>query len=337
MILNTFALLAILAALLELALGGALAVLALRALRRRRTEAHGVDERLPLLGHLSTVLLLVAALGWPLLYALLDSYVPSFRGVVCIQGVTRVGRGSVGASRWLPTLLATLEVAKPALLIAIGAFVATYRALPAAAPTPTLGAPLGLLLACGAIAVLDAAAEIAYVAIPKRERFLEAVCCALTSRDGASRSGDAFVSLTTPAYDGRMVTLSWALAGLALLLATTRALRRPRWTYGALLAACLSVPVGLVFLREVAAPALLGRPDHRCAYCVLSSSAVGVAYLLAAASGVLCVVWAAVAQALTPEPPGAPSRASGVVGLLRAGRAATAMGVLLPVAWRCFA
>ena len=51
--------------------------------------------------------------SWPLLYLLLQSYVPEWPDVMCIYGVTRVGAGSVGASRFLPGLVTALQVLKP--------------------------------------------------------------------------------------------------------------------------------------------------------------------------------------------------------------------------------
>ena len=139
MIVKAYSLLAVFVGLLELAMGVAVVVLVGRALRRRRTAPHAVDERLPLLGHLATVLLAVSVGSWPLLYLLLDSYVPQWRGVVCIQGVTRIGEGSVGASGALPTLVAALQASKPALVLAVGAWAVLHAANRATATAPLTG------------------------------------------------------------------------------------------------------------------------------------------------------------------------------------------------------
>ena len=333
MILNAYALLTLFAALVELALGVAILVLAARALLRRRADPHRVDERLPLLGHLASVLLVASALSWPLLYLLLDSYVPAWRGVVCIQGVTRIGEGSVGAAGWLPTLVSILEATKPALLLAVGAWAVVRGATRAAAAAPRLGRELSALLVCGSLALVDAAASFAYVLIPKKERFLESACCAVPLRSGVRLSEGDFTTLTASTYDARALTFAWAAATLAELLAITWALRRPRWTWAALGAAGLSVLVGLPFVREVAAPAFLDLPRHRCTYCVLSSSVAGVAFLAFAAAGVLCVAWAAVAQATAGEAVALTLRDGARCRLLRAGRLATAASGVLVGVW----
>ena len=333
MILNAYALLTLFAALVELALGVAILVFAGRSLLRRRADPHRVDERLPLLGHLASVLLVASALSWPLLYLLLDSYVPAWRGVVCIQGVTRIGEGSVGAAGWLPTLVSTLEASKPAVLLAVGAWAVVRGATRAAAAAPRLGRELSALLVCGSLALVDAAASFAYVLIPKKERFLESACCAVPVRSGVRLSEGDFTTLTASTYDARALTFAWTAATLAELLAITWALRRPRWTWAALGAAGLSVLVGLPFVREVAAPAFLDLPGHRCTYCVLSSSVAGVAFLAFAAAGVLCVAWAAVAQATAGEAVALTLRDGARCRLLRAGRLATAASGVLVGVW----
>ncbi|MFO0932976.1 MAG: hypothetical protein U1E39_09730 [Planctomycetota bacterium] len=327
MILHAASLLALFVALVELVLGGAIVAIAGRASRRRRLDPVAVDARLPLLGHLATVLAAVAVVAWPLLYLLLDAYVPQWRGVVCIQGVTRVGEGSVGPAGALPALVAWLQATKPAFVLAVGAWAVLRSANRATATGALTGRELGALLAAGGLAIADAALTTAYVVIPKREQFLENGCCAVPARGSTALVDGEFTTRTAAAFDGRVLTLAYAAVTLALVLATTWALRRPRWIWGALVAAALEVPVGLVFLREVAAPRFLGLPGHRCAYCVLSSSAAGVAFLALAATGVLCVAWAAVAQGLG----GATARPA---RLLRTGRLATlAAAAIVGVQW----
>jgi hypothetical protein len=326
MILHAASLLALFVGLVELALGGTVAVLAVRAARRRRLDSAAVDARLPLLGHLATVLTVVAVVAWPLLYLLLDAYVPQWRGVVCIQGVTRVGEGSVGPAGALPTLLAALQATKPAFLLVVGAWAVLHAANRATATASLTGRELGALIVGGVVAVTDAVLTGAYVLIEKREQFLETSCCAVPAR-GTTRLVDGeFTTLTAAGFDGRVLAVAYAAVTVALVLAITWALRRPRWTWGALLAAAAAVPVGLLFLRDVAAPRFLGLPGHRCAYCVLSSSVAGVAFLAFAATGVLCVAWAAVAQGL--------AGGAGAARCLRAGRLATvAAAAIVGVQW----
>lgn len=335
MILHAASLLALFVGLVELVLGGAVVGLAGRALRRRRLDPAAVDAGLPLVGHLATVLTAVAVVAWPLLYLLLDAYVPQWRGVVCIQGVTRIGEGSVGPARLLPPLLVVLQATKPALVLAVGAWAVLRSANRATATGALAGRELGALLVCGALAVADALLTGAYVLIPKREQFLESGCCAVPARGSTQLVDGEFVTRTAAAFDGRVLTFAYVAVTLALVLATTWALRRPRWTWGALAAAALEVPVGLVFLREVAAPRFLGLPGHRCAYCVLSSSVAGVAFLALAATGVLCVAWAAVARGLAGDATAsAGTPAAGPARLLRTARLATlAAAAIVGVQW----
>src|SRR5262249_16054841 len=117
--------------------------------------------------------------AWPLLYLLLQSYVPEWPGVMCIYGVTQVGTGSLGASRFLPELLKTLQVTKPALVFGGGARFVLYGVNRRTVAAPVLGRVLLALTFLGLFAELDATAELAYLAIPKKEEFLSAGCCSV--------------------------------------------------------------------------------------------------------------------------------------------------------------
>lgn len=329
MVLNGYALLTLAVAALEAGLAVVVLALAVRGVRRRRADPLGVDARLPLLGHVATVLLLVAVGSWPLLYLLLDGWVPLWRGVVCIQGVTQVGEGSVGPARWLPTLVTVLQGSKPAVLLAVAAWAVVHAANRATATAALLPRELRALLVAGGVALLDAATTVAYVLVPKREVFLESACCAVLPR-GATRLGDGdFVTLTRAAHDPTVLVVGWVALVLALVLATARAVHRPRWTPAALVAAAASVPLGLTVLREVAAPSLLGVAGHRCVYCVLSGSVVGVAAMALHAVGVGAIALAAVARG-AGRPPGDPAfREAQAARLLRVARWAIPLATAL--------
>lgn len=331
MILNVYALLSLAAALVTAGLAVALALACRRLLRRRRLDPLGADEGAPLAGHLATVLLGVALVSWPLLYLLLDSYVPTWRGVVCIQGVTRVGTGSVGATGHLPTLVGVLQFTKPALVLVVGTATALLAVDRTTATSPLLGRRLGVLLAASGVALLDAAAGLAYVLIPKRERFLESGCCVYAPSGTDRLVEGGFSSRTVADHDPTALTLAAALVALALVLATTRAIRRPRWTLGAGLAAALAVPTTLAFVREVAAPRLLGLAGHRCTYCVMETSLLGVGLLATSAVAVACTLLAAATEVLARAPGADAARERVRLRLLRAGRAATLVALLLAV------
>src|SRR5205807_1037141 len=92
---------------------------------------------------------------------------------------TRIGAGSDGISRFLPGLLALVQLAKPALVFLSGAWFVLYLIDRRAATAPLARRMLPLLLALGLLAVLDAGAEAAYLAIPKAEESAPAGCCML--------------------------------------------------------------------------------------------------------------------------------------------------------------
>src|SRR5262245_21841028 len=112
MILNAYAVLCAFVAALELLCSLLVASLLWGKLTARPSNARAGDlsdgpvernEDRSFLLYLSAGLLLLLGLAsWPLLYLLLQSYVPEWPDVMCIYGVTRVGAGSVGASRFLP-------------------------------------------------------------------------------------------------------------------------------------------------------------------------------------------------------------------------------------------
>src|SRR5437868_7020148 len=114
MILNGYAILIAFTGFLRLGLGLLVVGAAVAACRARRgpTAPDGqtaLENRGYLLSLLTLLLIGLNLASWPLLYLLLQSYVPEWPNVMCIYGVTQVGTGSVGASRFLPDLLRVLQ------------------------------------------------------------------------------------------------------------------------------------------------------------------------------------------------------------------------------------
>jgi hypothetical protein len=182
MILNAYAILDAFLTLLRLLLAGLVIALGFSAWRGWRraanSEARGaVEDRGYLLLLLAVVLLFVNLASWPLFYLLLDSYVPEWPGVMCIYGVTQIGKGSQGASRFLPGLLVTLQLLKPALVFASGAWAMLYLVNRRSAHAPLMSRLLLVLIGVGLLAGVDAVVEAAYLVIPKKEEFLSAGCC----------------------------------------------------------------------------------------------------------------------------------------------------------------
>src|SRR5258707_1155521 len=121
MILNSYAVLDFFTCLLRLSFGLAILGLGTAAWRKcgpalAPEGRKALEDRCYLLFLLALVLLGLNLASWPLLYLLLQSYVPEWPGVMCIYGVTQIGTGSIGASRFLPGLIEVLQVSKPALV-----------------------------------------------------------------------------------------------------------------------------------------------------------------------------------------------------------------------------
>ena len=184
MIINAYAILDAFVCLLRLGLGVAVAWLAAAACAqpgagraRAPMPARRSRQACHLLYLLATVLLALNALSWPLFYLLLQSYVSEWPDVMCIYGVTRIGSGSLNSSRFLPPLLAAVQASKPALVFLSGSWLVLHVVNRRTRTAPLTGRILAVLLATGFLAAGDAAAELAYLAIPKKEVFLSSGCC----------------------------------------------------------------------------------------------------------------------------------------------------------------
>src|SRR5262249_43023551 len=140
-------------------------------------DRKALEDRCYLLFLLAGLLLLLDVLSWPLFYLLLQSYVAEWPGVMCVYGVSRIGTGSIGAARFLPTLVTVLQAAKPVLVFLSGAWFVLYLLNRRTRTAPLTGRVLGLVLAAGLLALGDAAAELTSLAIPKKEEFLSGGCC----------------------------------------------------------------------------------------------------------------------------------------------------------------
>jgi hypothetical protein len=303
MILNSYAVLLAFVALLRLLLGllicgcGALAWRFRLVTPERRTALEDSSYLVFLLALLLVGLNLVS---WPLLYLLLQSYVPEWPGVMCIYGVTQIGTGSLGPSRFLPDLLHFLQLTKPALVFAGGAWFVLYLLNRRTQTAPLLNRLFVVLLPLGALAAADALAELAYVAIPKKEEFPSAGCCVGTSTEGGAARflppalvGDAGRPYLYAAYYG---------ANLGLTTALRAATRRPRAAPGslglALLlgAGVLTLATSGLFLVEVAAPTLLQLPFHHCAYDLIPEVPEAMVAVTLFLAGCSFLGWACVAR-----------------------------------------
>ena len=304
MILNTYALLVAFVGLLRLVLGLMVVLLGAAAWRsssRASTpEARDrLENRCQLLFLLTLVLLLLNVVAWPLLYLLLQSYVAAWPGVMCIYGVTQVGTGSMGPARFLPDILALLQLTKPVLVLGGGAWFVLYLLNRGAPHAPLLTRLFVMLLPVGALAAVDAAADLAYVGIPKAEEFPTVGCCTVGFDEAHAR-------LLPPELLGERgrQSLAAAFRGVngALILALLVASRRTRAATNAgglalvVLGGVVALGVTGLFVVEVAAPVLLGLPYHHCPYDLVAQAPEAIVAIALYLGGFFCLVWAGLAR-----------------------------------------
>jgi hypothetical protein len=312
MILNGYAVLDGFISSLRLLSGLLVIVLAAFAWKRwrqapSREQRQTLEDRSYLLFLLSFLLLGLNLASWPLLYLLLQSYIPQWPEVMCIYGVMQVGRGTLGPSRFLPVLLDTLQFSKPALVFLTGAYFVLYLVNRWSLTSPLFGRVLLGLFALGVVDVVDSSTELAYLIIPKKEEFLSSGCCTI-----APQSASRFVPSTLTSADGARllyaVYYGVNLGMIVLLIVALRSARPLAWSgllplFGG---AVLSVVVNGIFLVHIVAPRLLRLPEHHCPYDLVGSapeSIVGVALFL---GGCFCVGWCFVARCLGGSPETAP-------------------------------
>lgn len=324
MILNTYAILVAFVAGLRLLLGLLVIRLAVAAwlgsARGANAEARdAAQDRVYLLFLLTLLLLALNLAAWPLLYLLLQSYVPEWPGVMCIYGVTQIGKGTLGPARFLPDLLRLLQLTKPALVFGGGAWFVLYLLNRRTETGPLLNRLVVVLLPLGMLAATDAAADLAYVGIPKKEEFRQSGCCLAGPEADAGRFLPP--SLVGEADRPRVSAAYYAVNGamvFALLLAT----RRPGWAPGSLGLGGLAIgglatfAVSGLFLEEVAAPTLLGLPYHHCPYDLIPRAPGAVVAVALFAAGGFFLGWACLARWLGRGPETRPFLAGSVRRLL---------------------
>jgi len=276
MILNAYAVLNAFLALLRLLFGVLVVGIGTKAwLQGRKSitpeRRKALEDRGSLLFLMAFLLLGLNLVSWPLLYLLLQSYVPEWPAVMCIYGVTQIGVGSLSSSRFLPELLKILELTKPLVIFAGGAWFVLYLINRRTATAPLRNRVFLGLIFMGFLAAVDAATEGAYLVIPKKEKFLAAGCCT-EAFDGEGRTAKFLPRAllqedARPILYGAYYGINGALI-LALLVATSwlKVGGQAFFLGLLLLVAILAVPISALFLIEIASPALLHQPYHHCPY-----------------------------------------------------------------------
>ncbi|MFO0902842.1 MAG: hypothetical protein U0939_07575 [Pirellulales bacterium] len=241
------------------------------------------------------LLFVLNLLAWPLLYAVLQSYIPQWPGVMCIYGVTRIGVGSEGPSRFLPALLLGLQIVKPITVLFSGAWAWMYAASRRTATNLHQRRVAFLLVLFGATTLVDAAVEGAYMLTPKREQFAEAGCCT-APLEAELRSGrfapSSWSTTRTGWLTGAFVVANLLLACLLGLQARNPLGAGPGAWLVLLTLATLAIPLNLIFFKEVASPQILRLEYHHCLYDLFvraPESLVGAGFWI---GGVYSTAWA---------------------------------------------
>ncbi|HQU44504.1 MAG: hypothetical protein B7Z73_16490 [Planctomycetia bacterium 21-64-5] len=241
---------------------------------------------------LAYLLLGLSLASWIVLYLMLDSFVPQWPGAMCIYGVTLIGEGSRGVYGWLPKLVVLLQFLKPVLVFAIGAALVLYRSYRLQGTRVLLPRIALLLLMAGIVASLDAATELAYVSIPKREDMPNSGCCSVSAIGPGT-------PMTLGPQEQQQLSIAYYVCQLVIVTMLWRQARQPgrpaAWSLLALsLAAIVTLWVSMRFLVDVASPILLHLPYHRCLYDLVQKvpeSGLAIGLLL---WGTFCVGWTCV-------------------------------------------
>jgi hypothetical protein len=255
--------------------------------------AERLEARTYLAGLLGYLLLGTSLASWFVLYLLLDSFVPQWKGAMCIYGVTQIGEGSRGMYHWLPRLVLAEQALKPVLIFATGAALVLYRFYRRLGTRTLLPRVAATLFLAALLASLDAGVELAYLAIPKRESLPNSGCCSVSAvmNEQTALPGPDEQQTLEVAYYGSQVLM----AALVLQSVTASGSVFGLGRIVALLGlASVAVGVSMQFLIHVAAPSLLHLPYHHCIYdLVIGVPESGVALLLLF-WGTCCVGWAGV-------------------------------------------
>jgi hypothetical protein len=256
-----------------------------------------LEDRYYLIALLAFLLLILNVISWPLLYLLLQSYVPRWPQAMCIYGVIQVGSGSHGIAQVLPWLLRALELIKPALVFGSGVWFVLHTINRQTAASSLIGRVLAVSMALGVLAAAESLIELSYLSIPKVEQHPPMGCClsVLTAGSAALYSPNGLASPNMRRYFWPAFYGVNAAVILALCMIVMRTKHWRLWLGAALFATAVAAPVATVFWIDIVAPALLSKPDHHCLYDLIAEAPASfAAFAIFMASG-FAVGWASVA------------------------------------------
>ncbi len=307
MIVNAYVVLAALAVLAEVLLGAALVTFAVRGIVARGTAVRtsdgrapapgGADAASPLLAATASRLLVATLASAVLLFLVLRSFVPQWPGVMCIQGVLRVGSHDTGAAAWLPGLLAAAAVLTGGTILATGV-AAVVHGIDRETRTAPLARTVALAMAlAGVLAVAQGAAVAAYLAIPKEKPSFASGCCTVdaASLGPGATSGPARAAWTAAWTAAFLGVGAATAAGSAWISRDGSAVPRRSGVALAAAGAAATLVTGGAFVHTSLAPAVQHLPLHECVFCALTAAPETWFGLVAGAAGVASVLVGAVA------------------------------------------
>lgn len=279
MLLNGYTVLSVFLCVTRLLIAVAVVAVGL-SVRRMLKHSSGIDQQQTIenRGYLlflsASVLIALNVVSWPVLYLVLQSYVREWPAIMCIYGVTKIGAGTIGASRFLPALVTTLQWTKPLVVFVSGAGFVLYLINRRTPSGPILNRVLLALLLTGGVTVADSLVEIGYLTIPKSEVRVAGGCCT-TTLEAVTQASKFTPGLRVPESQRPYLIAACYALNLAVMAGLLLNVLQPRRGNGPLTwllyaGALLSIPVSLLYLVEIAAPAILGLPFHHCAYDLIS-------------------------------------------------------------------
>jgi hypothetical protein len=338
MIVNKYSVLMLFMAGLGLALAGVLAATACWAVWRiragRGAEEKSAAERSVYLATLvAVVCLTILVITWPLLYTMLQSFVPEVPGAMCIYGVTKV----------MPVTTALTEAAAPLAIFLLAAWLLLEHVhRQSGQPLPRLGRMLALVPVAGSVAFTYG--TVLYYVLNMTSLTTVSCCCGRAASGGPQLQAPAYYLpwlLPTPARAIVLNALFFAGVPLLAVWLLVQSRRRTparkglvRAESAALLVAAIALGLAsLLEFSEVLAPLLMRLPFHHCLYCLLLSGKAPDSLLVVAnlTLGVFAAGWVAVLGAALPLGPLVPAASLLHRRLCLVGAAALAAAVLMVV------
>jgi hypothetical protein len=305
MIWNPFAIVAGFISVFRVCVALIVGVLAVRAWLTWRAERDDLNRRehaensYYLVLMMATLLLLSNIISWPAFYLVLQSYVKEWPGVMCIYGVTRIGEGSTGTSRFLPDLVSILEITKPAVVFVSGLWFVLHRINSKTQTAPLSGRILVVMGIAAILAMADSTFELAYLTIPKKEEFPSSGCC--TGLIAHTEGNERFLPRSILEVDENTLYVAYYLCNSLAILSifAYRLGAAKRWLApnlaGLVGVAIATTLVDSIFVIDVVAPRLLGMPDHHCPYDLVPKAPESLIPVALFVMGGGMVWWAALA------------------------------------------